>query len=54
VARLAEVFDAAIYAGGQLLSGHTLKHFVAALAAFWVLRMIRLRRPVAAPSTGSV
>jgi hypothetical protein len=53
VARLAEVFDAAIYAAGRILSGHTLKHLVAALAAFWVLRMIRLRRAVPAPATGS-
>lgn len=54
LARLAEVLDAAIYRAGGVLSGHTLKHFVAALAAFWVLRMIRLRRAVAAPAGGSV
>jgi hypothetical protein len=53
VARLAEVLDAAIYAAGALVSGHTLKHVIAALAAFWVLRMIRLRRPVPAPVPGS-
>jgi hypothetical protein len=45
-ARLAEVFDRAIYALGGILSGHTLKHLLAALAAVWVLRMIRLRQPV--------
>jgi hypothetical protein len=45
-ARLAEVFDRAIYALGGMLSGHTLKHLLAALAAVWVLRMIRLRQPV--------
>jgi hypothetical protein len=45
-ARLAEVFDRAIYALGGILSGHTLKHLLAALAAAWVLRMIRLRQPV--------
>lgn len=44
MARLVEVLDRAIYALGGLLSGHTLKHLLAALAAFWVLRMIRLRR----------
>jgi hypothetical protein len=48
VARLAEVFDRVIYAAGGILSGHTFKHLVAALAAVWVLRMIRLRQPVAA------
>ena len=45
-ARLAEVFDRALYAVGGILSGHTLKHLLAALAAVWVLRMIRLRQPV--------
>ena len=53
VARLVEVFDSAIYAAGGMLSGHTLKHLVAALAAFWVLRMIRLRRAVPAPAPGN-
>jgi hypothetical protein len=46
LARLTEVFDAAIYRAGGLLSGHTIKHLLAALAAAWVLRMIRLRVPV--------
>ncbi len=46
VARVMEVFDAAIYETGEFLSGHTLKHVFAALAAAWVLRMIRLREPI--------
>ena len=46
LARLTEVFDAAIYQAGELVSGHTLKHLLAALAAVWVLRMIRLRAPL--------
>lgn len=41
----AELFDRPIFALGGLLSGHTLKHILAALAAYWVLRMLRLRRP---------
>lgn len=41
----AELGDRPIFAVGGLLSGHTLKHVVAALAAYWVLRMLRLRRP---------
>jgi len=45
LARIAEVFDAAIYQAGEVLSGHTLKHALAALAAGLVLRMIRLRAP---------
>lgn len=44
LARVAEVLDRPIYLLGGLLSGHTVKHLLAALAAFWVLRMIRVRR----------
>jgi hypothetical protein len=51
LARLAEVLDAAIYRAGGELSGHTITHYE---AAFWVLRMIRLRRAVSAPAGGSV
>jgi hypothetical protein len=49
---LAKVFedplDAPIFALGGIVSGHTLKHLAAALAAFWVLEMLRRRRPVPA------
>ncbi len=51
VARVAEVFDRPIFAAGGIVSGHTLKHLAAALAAAWVLRMIRLREPVVADGT---
>ena len=44
LAKAAEVFDQALYAAGGLISGHTCKHLFAALGAYWVLRMIRLRR----------
>ncbi len=44
VAKAAEVLDSQIYALGQVVSGHTLKHLIAALAAFWLLRMLQLRR----------
>jgi hypothetical protein len=44
-AKVAEVLDAQAYALGQVVSGHTLKHLVAALAVYWLLRMLRLRRP---------
>jgi hypothetical protein len=49
-AKLAEVLDAQIYALGHLLSGHTLKHLLAALAVWWLLRMLQLRGPVSPPS----
>ena len=42
-AKLAEQFDSLLYALGRILSGHSLKHFLAALGAYWLLRMLRLR-----------
>jgi hypothetical protein len=51
VAKLAEVLDAQIYALGHLVSGHTLKHLLAALAVWWLLRMLQLRAPLNPPSS---
>jgi len=42
-AKGAEVLDAWIYGLGELVSGHTLKHLIAALAVWWLLRMLQLR-----------
>jgi hypothetical protein len=42
-AKAAEALDAQIYALGEILSGHTLKHLFAALAVWWLLRMLQLR-----------
>lgn len=44
LAKAAEVFDQALYAAGGLISGHTCKHLLGALGAYWVLRMLRRRR----------
>jgi hypothetical protein len=44
-AKAVEVLDTRIYALGEIVSGHTLKHLIAALAAYWLLRMLRLRSP---------
>ncbi|HET9663996.1 MAG TPA: hypothetical protein VFP00_07195, partial [Burkholderiales bacterium] len=50
-AKVAEVLDRQIYEGtGQLLSGHTLKHVLAALALYMVYVMLRRRAPI--PATG--
>jgi hypothetical protein len=46
-AKLAEVLDAPIYALGGIVSGHTLKHLIAALSVWWLARMLRLRWPTA-------
>jgi hypothetical protein len=43
-AKLAEMLDAPIYALGGIVSGHTAKHLLAALAVGWLARMLRLRR----------
>jgi hypothetical protein len=40
-------FDHGIYDLGHLVSGHTLKHLAAALGAYWILRMLGKRRPLA-------
>ncbi|MGH8251804.1 MAG: ceramidase domain-containing protein [Steroidobacteraceae bacterium] len=37
-AKLMEQFDAGLYGAGQLLGGHSLKHLLAALAAWWIIR----------------
>jgi hypothetical protein len=41
-----ERLDHEIDAATGWISGHSLKHVFAALAAGWVIRMLRLRRPV--------
>lgn len=38
LAKLAEYFDAAIYSATSFLSGHSLKHLLAALAVLWAIR----------------
>lgn len=45
-AKIFETFDAQIYGAGRLWSGHTLKHFAAAFAVYWLVRMLRERREV--------
>jgi hypothetical protein len=43
LAKAFEFRDSAIFAWGELISGHTLKHLFAALAAYVVLRMLQKR-----------
>ena len=48
---LAKVFEAAdrpIFNLSHIVSGHTLKHITAAVSAYWILRMLKLRAPVSA------
>jgi hypothetical protein len=47
LAKAAEHFDRQIFAAtSQVVSGHTLKHLLAAVAIFWLLRMLKLRVPL--------
>lgn len=46
LAKVLETFDRHIYSIGHVVSGHTLKHMVAATAGYWILRMLQLRQPL--------
>lgn len=46
-AKVCEHFDDAIYSIGLIISGHTLKHLVAAAASFVILRHFQVRRRLA-------
>ena len=46
VAKLTEALDERIYAAAVFVSGHTIKHLVAGLGAYLILRMIQKRCPI--------
>ncbi|MGH8575234.1 MAG: alkaline phytoceramidase, partial [Gammaproteobacteria bacterium] len=46
LAKLCEWQDRPIFAALGGIGGHTLKHLVAGVAVFWLLRMLRLRAPL--------
>ncbi len=50
LAKVFELLDAAIFNWGRLVSGHTLKHLTAALAVYWILRMLKKRVAIESPS----
>lgn len=45
LAKLAETADQEIYQFGNIISGHTLKHILAGLAVYFILRMLKMRTP---------
>jgi hypothetical protein len=45
LAKAVEVLDSQVFAIGRIVSGHTLKHIVAAVAAYWIFHMLRHRTP---------
>jgi hypothetical protein len=51
LAKILETGDRQIFAlSGHTLSGHTLKHLAAAMAGYWMLRMLRRREPLTTAS----
>jgi len=49
-AKVLEAEDQPIFSLGHFVSGHTLKHLVAAAAGFWILRMLVKRRALPVPA----
>jgi hypothetical protein len=48
LAKVFESADAAIYEAGRIVSGHTVKHIVAAAALWFIVAMLRRRSPTTA------
>lgn len=46
LAKILETLDKQIFSLGHIVSGHTLKHLASATAGYWILRMVRRRRPI--------
>src|SRR5215469_3847398 len=44
LAKIPELTDGWIFSASRVVSGHTLKHLITALAGYWVLRMLQARR----------
>lgn len=47
LAKVLEEADRKVFSLGHVVSGHTLKHLAAAMASYWILRMLRKREPAA-------
>ncbi|HXO88249.1 MAG TPA: hypothetical protein VN885_06325 [Candidatus Acidoferrales bacterium] len=46
LAKLLEAADRPIFTALKFVSGHTLKHVAAAVSAYWIVRMLRLRHAI--------
>ncbi len=46
VAKIFEATDRLVFSIGRMVGGHVIKHILAALSAYWIFRMLRLRLPV--------
>jgi len=47
LSKILEAADRIIFGIAGIVSGHTLKHVAAALSAYWIYRMLKLRAPIA-------
>ncbi len=47
LAKLLETFDRQVYALGPIVGGHALKHLAAAMAGWWIVRMVGRREVIA-------
>lgn len=46
LAKIFEASDRVVFSAVRIVSGHTIKHAFAALSAYWILRMLRLRTQI--------
>lgn len=46
LAKIMETADRQIFSVGHIVSGHTLKHVAAGAAGYWILRMLKKRKPI--------
>ena len=51
LAKIFETADRFIFTHTHIVSGHTLKHLAAAMAGYWILRMLESRKPLPNEST---
>ena len=49
LAKICELLDRQIYAAGHLISGHTWKHIFSAVAAYYLVRMLKTRKALMMP-----
>jgi hypothetical protein len=51
LSKILEALDRLIFINREIVSGHTLKHITAAISAYWIYRMLKLRSPIPIPRT---
>jgi hypothetical protein len=51
LSKFLEAADRPIFHLARIVSGHTLKHIAAAISAYWIYRMLKLRAPIATGSS---